>query len=90
MRSDRMTKRYRLRMAPVIHRTAHKEPSTGSHPATPSPERGRTVHLRGRTVHATGSHSATRTINEPLDNPVPQTVRNQIRGEIQELREKLK
>ena len=65
MRSDRMTKRYRLRMTPVIHRTSHKEPSTGS-------------------------HSATRTINEPLDNPVPQTVRNQIRGEIQELREKLK
>jgi len=90
MRSDRMTKRYRLRMAPVIHRTAHKEPSTGSHPATPSPERGRTTHLRGRTVHATGSHSATRTISEPLENPVPQTVRNQIRGEIQELREKLK
>ena len=83
MRSDRMTKRYRLRMAPVIHRTAHKEPSTGSHPATPSPE-------RGRTVHATGSHSATRTISEPLENPVPQTVRNQIRGEIKELREKLK
>jgi DNA-binding transcriptional ArsR family regulator len=90
IRSDRMTKRYRLKMAPVIHRTAHKEPSTGSPSATSSESRGRTPHPRGRTPLATGSQSATRTISEPLENRVPQAVRNQIRGEIQELREKLK
>ena len=90
IRTDRMTKRYRLKMAPVIHRTAHKEPSTGSHPATSSDQRGSTPHQRGSTALTTGSQSATRTISEPLDNRVPETVRNQIRGEIQELREKLK
>lgn len=90
MRSDRMTKRYRLKMAPVIHRTTHKEPFTGSHSATSSEERGSTPHPRGSTALTTGSQSATRTISEPLQNRVPETVRNQIRGEIQELREKLK
>jgi DNA-binding transcriptional ArsR family regulator len=90
IRSDRMTKRYRLKMAPVIHRQPHNTPSTGSLSATSSEKRGSTPHPRGRTLLATGSQSATRTISEPLDNRVPETVRNQIRGEIQELREKLK
>lgn len=90
MRSDRMTKRYRLRMAPVIHRNAHNEPQTGSQAATPQPERGRTLHSRGRTLLTTGSHSATRTISEPLDNRAPETVRQQTLDEIRALREKIK
>lgn len=59
-RPDRMTKRYRL----VIHKPA----GTGSHHATPHPERGSTTRQRGSTTRTTGSHPATRTITEPLDN----------------------
>jgi DNA-binding transcriptional ArsR family regulator len=65
VRPDRMTKRYRLAVPNVIHNA----PPTGSHGATSSPSRGSTVHERGSTVHLTGSHGATRTISEPLDNP---------------------
>lgn len=90
IRSDRMTKKYRLRMAQVIHKTAHSEPKTGLHSATSSDQRGRTMHQRGRTMHLTGSHSATRTISEPLDNRVPETVRQQTLDEIRELRERIK
>lgn len=90
VRPDRMTKRYRLKMAPVIHRTAHKEPSTGLPSATSSDRRGLTPHSRGRSPLNTGSQGASRTISEPLENRVTQEVRNQIRGEIQELRERLK
>ena len=90
IRTDRMTKRYRLKMAPVIHSTAHKTPSTGSHSATPSESRGSTPHPRGSTALATGSQSATRTISEPLDNRVPETVRQQTLSEIKALRETLK
>lgn len=60
IRPDRMTKRYRL----VIHNTGR----TGSHHATPHPSRGSTTHERGSTTRTTGSHPATRTITEPLDN----------------------
>ena len=60
IRPDRMTKRYRL-VIPNPERT-------GSHHATPHPERGSTVHQRGSTTRTTGSHHATRTITEPLDN----------------------
>lgn len=90
MRSDRMTKRYRLKMAPVIHRTTHTDPSTGSHSATPQDERGRSPHSRGSTALATGSQSATRTITEPIENRAPETVRQQTLDEIRELRERLK
>ncbi|CAB4169335.1 hypothetical protein UFOVP888_1, partial [uncultured Caudovirales phage] len=90
MRPDRMTKRYRLKMAPVIHRTPHNAPSTGSHDATSKASRGSTTHLRGSTTHLTGSHSATRTITQPIDNRVPKTVRDQTLAEIRELRKALK
>ncbi len=90
MRPDRMTKRYRLKMTPLIHRTPHSEPSTGSHDATSKASRGSTTHLRGSTTHLTGSHSATRTITQPIDNRVPETVRDQTLAEIRELRKALK
>lgn len=89
LRPDRMTKRYRLNIAPVIHRTPTVAPSTGSHDATPTGQRGRTMHERGRTMHATGSHSATRTITEPLENRAPETGRTVTTSEIRELRERL-
>jgi pyocin large subunit-like protein len=90
MRPDRMTKRYRLKIETVIHRTPHNAPSTGSHDATSKQSRGTTTHQRGRTVRTTGSHSATRTISEPIDNRVPETVRDQTLAEIRELRKALK
>lgn len=89
-RSDRMTRKYRLRMAPVIHNTTPSAPSTGSQRATSQEERGRTPHERGRTPHHTGSHSATRTITEPIQNRVPETVRNETLAGIRELRERMK
>lgn len=89
MRPDRMTKRYRLRME-VIPNLTPNGPSTGSHHASPQPERGSTTHLRGSTTHATGSHSATRTITKPLDNRAPETGRTVTALEIRALREKMK
>jgi len=88
IRPDRMTKRYRLRMT-VIPNPSPMRPSTGSHHAPPSPERGSTTHPRGRTTRLTGSQSATRTITEPLDNRAPETVRPPTVAEIRALRETL-